>query len=753
MVLVLSSSLQQRARRRSQDKVGGIAQNGNQEQTLDFIARAVEAIGEAIYCWDIATDSLTWSPNSAAVLGVQDEELLKTGKAYATLLDRDNITTRYDAVMHSAKPDTGDGVPFSIEYMIRPWGRERDETAWLEDTGCWFAGENGRPKLVYGVIRRIDERHNSDQRLHFLGNFDPLTGLMNRGRLGEALDEAILNAERENSSCAFMIASVDNLPVIADAYGFDIADEVIRKVGERLQRVARGGDTVARYSDAKFGLILHDCRLEDLQIANERFLNVANERVIETRNGPVWAMLSIGAAILPEHAHEHNGAMSCAEEALAEAVAQPMSTAVIYKPAHNRISERALNARCAAEIVNSLRENRFTLAFQPIVDAQTGEPVMYESLLRMEDNDGDIIAAVHLIPIAEKLGLIRLIDHNVMELALETLKKHPQARLTMNISGVTAADPRWFDRIIQMLEKNRDVTDRLVVEITETVVLKELDETKRFIAALRNLGCLVAIDDFGSGYTSFRNLKELNVDIVKLDGIFCDKLSENPDNQYFVRSLTDLARNIGVKVLAEWVQTQEDADMLREWGVDYFQGYLYGAARIDHPWPSPRLDSQPGFLSAARDEEKAISDRHSAGQPPVLEPKTRQPRRRTHESGEEDSTALRQETDDSGPAASFEKPDEQAPAGQDSGQEVSAEDALVLGMSPARGNEPASDASDPAAATMAEMAQTSTRPEDIMAQLDAELASLREVLETLRGATDRHAETVPGETEKQACCH
>ncbi len=151
------------------------------------------------------------------------------------------------------------------------------------------------------------------------------------------------------------------------------------------------------------------------------------------------------------------------------------------------------------------------------------------------------------------------------------------------------------------------------------MVLNELAEIGRFIGRLRDLGCKVAIDDFGAGYTSFRNLKELDVDIVKLDGAFCDNLSGNPDNQYFVRSLVDLAHNLDLKIVAEWVQTEEDAELLRGWGVDYFQGRLYGSARIGHPWPSPRLSSHEGFHAVVAEREKPEESREEdAGvvQPP-----------------------------------------------------------------------------------------------------------------------------------------
>ncbi len=580
------------------DLSGKCAEGECTECTKGFIPRAIRAVREAIYHWDIASDRLTWSSNAAEVLGVQDESLLETGRAFASLLDRENITSRFDAVMRSSRIDTGEGAPFSIEYMIRPWGQERDEKAWVEDCGRWFSYGGDKPVEAFGIIRRIDERYQNDQKLHYRGSRDPLTGLMNRSAMGEALDEAIGNAERTGSSCAFLIASVDNFRAITDAYGYDTAEEVIARVGERLKAVARTGDSVARYSESKFGLILHDCRQQDLEVANRRFLAAANERVIETAGGPVWAMLSIGSVVLPGNAGEHNAAIACAEEALAEAGGQPSGAAVIYRPEPDRISRRMLNARCAADIVDSLKQNRFTLAFQPIVNAETGAPVMHEALLRMQDRDGDIIAATHLIPVAEKLGLIRLIDLNVVEMAAQTLKDHEEARLSLNVSGVTATDPGWFRRIVGVLQDVPEIASRLVVEITETVILSELEETGRFISALRGLGCKVAIDDFGSGYTSFRNLKMLDVDIVKLDGVFCDGLAGNEDNQFFVRSLVDLARNIGVQVVAEWVQTEEDAALLREWGVDYLQGHLYGAARIDHPWTSPRLADGAGLAAA-----------------------------------------------------------------------------------------------------------------------------------------------------------
>jgi EAL domain-containing protein (putative c-di-GMP-specific phosphodiesterase class I) len=218
------------------------------------------------------------------------------------------------------------------------------------------------------------------------------------------------------------------------------------------------------------------------------------------------------------------------------------------------------------------------------VAAATGEPVFYEALLRMDDSAGQTIAAAHLIPVAEKLGLVRLIDRAVVQMAIATLQKYPQARMSLNISGTTAADPRWYPQITDILSSNSVVTNRLIVEITETVALSDRQETRLFIEQLRNLGCSVAIDDLGAGHTSFRNLRSLPVDILKIDGSFCRDLKGNAENRYFVRSLIELARTFKLRTVAEWVENEDDAALLREWQIDYLQGNMFGEARLNVPW-------------------------------------------------------------------------------------------------------------------------------------------------------------------------
>ncbi|NNE21675.1 MAG: EAL domain-containing protein [Rhizobiales bacterium] len=551
---------------------------------LERIRRSVMAVGEATYHWDIASDKIVWSANVPDVLQTSDDTLVATGRGYADLLDPDNFTSRYDAIMRSTSKDQGEGVPFSIEYLLNTERGQIRQAVWVEDCGRWYAGRDGQPSEAFGVVRQIDDRHERDQQLEYMGNCDPLTGMMNRGKLSEALAATMARATQEDTSCAFLIAVINNLAVVNDAYGFDIADEVIVSVGQRLNRIVRTGDMIGRYSGAKFGIILSDCSEEEIRGAAERFLNIARDSVFETERGPVWAMMSIGGVVLPKFAADTNAAMAYAEEALAEAKRQSSDSFVPYRPSAERISVRSLNARCASEIVSSLKEDRFALAYQPIVDAKTGRIAFQEALLRMRCDDGDTVAAHHLIPIAEKLGLVRLIDRAVARMTVDALARAPNLSVSINVSGTTATDPRWFNQLTSILSEEPGIADRVMLEITETVALQDLDQTIRFTRALREMGCRVAIDDFGAGYTSFRNLRELDIDMVKIDGTFCERLSENEDNQYFVRSLVDLAKKFDLLTAAEWVESEADAELLRSWGVDYLQGNLFGEPTTDVPW-------------------------------------------------------------------------------------------------------------------------------------------------------------------------
>ena len=202
----------------------------------------------------------------------------------------------------------------------------------------------------------------------------------------------------------------------------------------------------------------------------------------------------------------------------------------------------------------------------------------------MKQEDGQVLLAPDIVPVAEKLGLIRLVDHRILELVVAELLAAPNVRLSLNVSPGTAADPDWWSSIESLLRTHPEVAQRLIVEITETVAIQDLDDARGFVSRLKNFGCRIAIDDFGAGYTSFRNLRKLGVDIVKIDGAFVQNLAHSGDDRAFVQTLLDLARRLGIETVAEWVQDEESARLLSSWGCDYIQGRLIGLATSARPW-------------------------------------------------------------------------------------------------------------------------------------------------------------------------
>jgi EAL domain-containing protein (putative c-di-GMP-specific phosphodiesterase class I) len=240
----------------------------------------------------------------------------------------------------------------------------------------------------------------------------------------------------------------------------------------------------------------------------------------------------------------------------------------------------------------ALRQNRLLFAFQPVVCATSGQIDYFECLLRMRQENGGLLACGDFIAAVEQMGLIGLIDRYVLERAFDELAAHPEVRLGFNVSGRTACDRPWLRSLMALLRRRPELARRLVVEITETAALCDLEESARFVDTLRHAGCRVALDDFGAGHTSLRHLQVLAVDTIKIDGAFVRSLAACRENRIILRHLLGLTRGFGLSTVAECVETAEEAALLRDEGVGYLQGYHFGRPTIERVWlgqPSPAL--------------------------------------------------------------------------------------------------------------------------------------------------------------------
>jgi diguanylate cyclase (GGDEF)-like protein/PAS domain S-box-containing protein len=560
------------------------------------LSSALEAAGDVAYSWELEGDGLEWSGQLGPARIEFATEVL-TGRSFANLIHPDDLVHRQLAL---AAHFDGEGA-FDCEYRLRD---AEGGFFWVHERGRATRDDASRPQVMLGVIRTIGDRKAQQTRLERLANYDELTGHFNKSRLREAVDQIIAANQRSHSPAAFLSVGIDNMTMINDVFGYEAADTVLVEIGRRLDTCLRLSDVIGRLGGDRFGIALSHCPAENIGAAAEKILAAINSAPVQTARGMVYATASIGSAAFPDQGLTSYDVITRAESALAEAKRAGRDCHTHYRLTEEQRERQRHSLTISDQVQLALREDRVVFAFQPVVAAMTGIVDHYECLLRMRTPDGRIISAAEFVPVIEQLGFIRLIDHYVLEKALAELAAHPTVKLGFNISGLTAADRPWLRALISQVRNRPDIASRVIVEITETAALYDIEESARFVSALRHAGCHVALDDFGAGHTSLRHLQSLAVDTVKIDGSFIHNLSTSPDAQVFLRHLLGLAKGFGFLTVAECVATAEDAAILKREGVGFLQGYYYGRPSIERPWLIPASPATP----VAADGDTRLAD-------------------------------------------------------------------------------------------------------------------------------------------------
>ncbi|MBI3709422.1 MAG: GGDEF and EAL domain-containing protein [Proteobacteria bacterium] len=549
-----------------------------QNDELVRLKSAIAASGDVVYDWDLVTNKITWSGPAGRLFGTAWSDP-PTGDAFLRRIVEDDLPKRSVALsIHCATREA-----FDCEYRVRGQG---DRHVWVHERGAVRLSPQGHPTRMAGTLRNITSRKGKEHRLEYLANYDDLTGHYNRGRLKHALEHALTFSSRYRVPGAYLLIGIDHLSEVNATHGYQAADAVIIGVGQRLDRCLRAADVIGRIGGDCFGVVLGNCPETDLSAAAEKLLRSVREAAIDTPAGPIRVTISIGGVAFLDHGPIVHDAMAQAETALREAKAAGRDRFAQFSVSEEQREQRRRTVAMAEEVQLAVKEDRLLFAFQPIVDAQEHKVDHYECLLRLRRRDGSLIVAGEFVPVVEQCGLMRLIDRRALELAIDELTRYPNVRLAINISGHTASDRSWLRALNAMVRPRPEFAKRLIIEITETVALQDIDETARFVAAIRDLGCSVALDDFGAGYTSFRTLKALTVDCVKIDGSYVKGLSENVDNQLFIRTLLGLAQGFGLATVAECVETAADAQHLTRRGVRFLQGHYFGRPTTERPWLS-----------------------------------------------------------------------------------------------------------------------------------------------------------------------
>lgn len=539
----------------------------------------LDSIRATAYRWDFATDRIDWAKNAGAVLGGIDIATLRRGRAFALHIDPEHAAARYDGVTGGAQAAADAALPYALRYRFLPKGRRGREAVWVEDHGVCFTDAAGRPVRAQGTIRVIGDRRRSIRESGLCAPGDQ-SGMMNRTELTEDLARLLSNRGGRDTKGAFLLAVINDLTRINETYGYDIGDEVISIAGQRLAAAVRGRDALGRFSSNKFGVVLHNCDGAYIESVARRMIACVEDDVVTSSAGSVVVTLSVGAVQLPDHAGTAHTAIGRALKAVDKARTSAGDHFCCYDPSAREEAERRRNIAIADEIIRALNDRRMMIALQPIVASRNHDPEYFECLLRLRLPDGSVMDANEFVPVAEEFGLSKLIDHRALELAVDLLRTSPDWKLALNVSALSTTDRHWTDALEALTGKDRTLTERLTVEVGEAAAIADMESTAAFVRDVRDAGCKVALDDFGAGYASFRSLRNLGVDIVKIDGTLIESLGADERDEMFVQALVELAHSFGLATVGEWVGDERSVDLLEKAGVSFLQGNFFGAPEL-----------------------------------------------------------------------------------------------------------------------------------------------------------------------------
>ena len=473
----------------------------------------------------------------------------------------------------------GDGSPCELPL---PGGRL------ITQQSVPVTGPNGDMLGRLWIFEDVTSERRMAERLLFMAERDPLTGLANRSRFSAELERMVSHAQRNpEQRSALLYFDLDEFKTINDTFGHRAGDNVLVRTADAVSRLVRSDELFARLGGDEFAIIAPDADQMGAQALAERVVRALTGLHFDFDGRRFALTISLGIALLPEHARDGETLVAHADAAMYQAKRSGKNCWRLYRPELDESAQMLSQLGWNEKIQAALAENRFVLHFQGVHDTSTRAIKHYEALVRMVDGEqpDQLIAPGAFIPAAERTGRIIDIDRWVIGAAIRKLAATPElSGLAINISARSFDDPTLTGVISGQLGEFGVAPARLIIELTETSALANLHDSERFIDDLRGLGCTVCLDDFGVGFSSFVYLKHLSADVLKIDGIFIRGLADSHEDQVFVRAIVEVARGLGKKTVAECVGDARTLALLADIGVDYAQGYYLSYPGPSHEW-------------------------------------------------------------------------------------------------------------------------------------------------------------------------
>ncbi len=527
-----------------------------------------------------------------------DESLNQPFKEF--LADKDgrkyrSVEGRFKAVL-AGERDTSE-----LELRLQD---SRQQEHWAQLRVSCYALDDQQPRLTI-CLDDITRRKQALEQLEHLAMHDSLTGLYNRHYFERLLQNLAKDAKRNHQVHGLIYMDLDYFKVINDTYGHHQGDDVLRQVAQVVETHIRSTDVFCRFGGDEFALILHNLESStDNPSLDKSLLNIADliktavsEHPFRIGNQAFHLGCSIGVSLIDGTAIEADGYLMQADIALYVAKHRGRNLVHMYNPEDRESEELRMNVDWSRQIRQAMLEDRLVLYFQPIIEIANNTVAYYEALIRMRDIDDQIIMPGKFIAALESTGEMGLLDRWVIKRAIAMLSEYPQlSNIAINLSAQAFRDDNLVPIIRESLEANQVNGSSITFELTESASLFDIKVTRRVIKELHQLGCSFAIDDFGSGFSSFAYLKELPADYIKLDGSFIRNLHQDKVDQALVRSIIEVIHTLGRKTVAEFVENQEILDFLADNGVHYAQGYHIGK-------PVPVTELAQGLSAKYRSKE------------------------------------------------------------------------------------------------------------------------------------------------------
>ena len=595
--IVYSPDIDERGKTRGfYSLISNLAEREKSNKTLlekyEHLELAIKGSNDGIWDIDLANKRIYYSPRFKQLLGYKENEISNEA-LYAEYNDRvhpDDSSKVYEVIEKNLSKD----MLFDVVYRYKI---KSGEYRWFRARGNAVKNEAGEVLRVAGSLSDITQNQKMAIELEHQATHDSLTGLINRREFERRLEQALHNAKTDRAHHVIAYLDLDQFKVVNDTVGHTAGDELLCNLSNLMREKFRSSDIVSRLGGDEFGLLMHNCTLEQalptlhkLRALIEDFLFVYDEKSFKVT-------ASIGVKELSQDCLDVSNVISSVDTAMRSAKQSGKNCIYVYQDADTSLMRKKGEVSMFYKLNQALENNNFILYYQPIVPVNSKtKDKCYEILLRMVDDDGSLIPPGAFIPVAERYGISSKLDMWVINAVFKWFDRHSEYRndsdtCAINLSGLSLENRNVLTYILAKAHEYDVPKNKICFEITETAVISKLKKAHNFINTLRAEGFKFALDDFGSGISSYMYLKTLPVDVVKIDGSFVKDIHEDEASVAIVKSINELAHIMGKKTVAEFVENDEILNRLKVLGVDHAQGY-----GICKPQALEELmyDSEPG---------------------------------------------------------------------------------------------------------------------------------------------------------------